>query len=398
MPDPPPIASRLHGVASSPVRDLLALTQQPHIVSLAGGLPAAELLDGEGIAAAFAAVLAGDRARVSLQYSTTEGDPALRDLLAARLAARGVPAGADDVLVTSGSQQGLTLAASVLLEPGDVVLAEEPSYLAALQCFRLAGARVVPVPGDEQGLLPDALVPIARRHGAKALYVVPTFQNPTGRTLDAERRAALAAAVAEAGLWLIEDDPYAELRFEGEAVAPMAALPGAADRTLLLSSLSKIVAPGLRIGWAHVPAALRGAFVVAKQALDLHTSTVDQAAAAAYLAQADLEPRLAALRAAYRDRRDALLDALPAALPPGATWTRPAGGMFTWAELPAGWDASALLERALAEGVAFVPGATFYAGEPDPRTLRLSFAAAPPDELREGARRLGVACATAAAA
>jgi DNA-binding transcriptional MocR family regulator len=388
------VARRLAGVASSPVRDLLALTQQPHVVSFAGGLPAPELLDGEGLGRAFAEVLRGDRARRTLQYSTTEGDPELRALLAERLAARGVPTGADDVLVTSGSQQALTLAATVLLEPGDVVLAEEPSYLAALQAFHLAGARVVGVAGDEEGIHPDAIAAAAREHGAKALYVIPTFQNPTGRTLGAERRAALAEAVADLGLWLIEDDPYAEIRFEGEPLRPIAALDAAADRTLLLSSLSKIVAPGLRIGWARVPVSVRAAFVVAKQALDLHTSTVDQAAAAVYLASSDLAPRLDALRAAYRDRRDALLGELPATLPPGSVWTHPSGGMFTWARLPEGDDAEALLHRALEHDVAFVPGTTFYSGPPDRRTLRLAFTAAPPDELREGARRLAAACRT----
>jgi len=394
MPPPPPVAGRLAGVASSPVRDLLALTQQPHVISLAGGLPAAELLDGEGLARAFAEVLAGDRAQRTLQYSTTEGDPDLRALLAARLVARGVPTEPDEVLVTSGSQQALTLAATVLVEPGDVVLTEEPSYLAALQAFRLAGARVVGVPGDAEGILPDALVAAAREHGAKVVYVIPTFQNPTGRTLGHERRAALAEAVAALGLWLIEDDPYAEIRFEGAPVPPIASHEPAADRTLLLSSLSKIVAPGLRIGWARVPATVRGAFVVAKQALDLHTSTVDQAAAAVYLASADLQPRLETLRGAYRDRRDALLAELPGALPDGSTWTRPTGGMFTWVRLPAGMDADGLLHRALDHGVAFVPGTTFYPGEPDRRTLRLAFVAAPPDELREGARRLAKACQT----
>ncbi len=394
MPPLPQVAGRLAGVASSPVRDLLALTQQPHVISLAGGLPAAELLDGEGLARAFAEVLSGERAQRSLQYSTTEGDPDLRALLAGRLAARGVPTEPDEVLVISGSQQALTLAATVLVEPGDVVLTEEPSYLAALQAFGLAGARVVGVPGDEEGILPDALAAAAREHGAKVAYVIPTFQNPTGRTLGHERRAALAEAVAALGLWLIEDDPYAEIRFEGEPVAPIASHEPAADRTLLLSSLSKIVAPGLRIGWARVPAPVRPAFVVAKQALDLHTSTVDQAAAAVYLASADLQPRLETLRAAYRDRRDALLGELPGALPDGSTWTRPTGGMFTWVRLPGGADAEELLHRALEHDVAFVPGTTFYSGAPDRRTLRLAFTAAAPDELREGARRLAAACRT----
>jgi 2-aminoadipate transaminase len=384
----PPVARRLAGVRSSPVRDILALTAHRDVVSFAGGMPAPELFDRAPLAEAFAMVLGGAEGQRSLQYSTSEGDPRLRAALAGLLGARGLPTDADDVLVTTGSQQALTLAASVLLDPGDVVLVEEPSYLAALQCFQLAGARIESVPCDGEGLLPDALVEVAAEHGARMVYLVPTFQNPTGRTLGEERRRRIAAAVAQAGLWLVEDDPYGELRYDGGPMPYIAGLPGATDRTVVLSSLSKIVSPGLRLGWARVPAPLAGAFAVAKQAADLHTSTVDQAAAAEYLAVADLDAHLQRLRAVYRERRDVMLAGLEEALPPGSAWTRPAGGMFVWITLPDGHDAAALLPRALDHGVAFVPGASFYAGEPDRRTLRLSFTQIGPEEIVEGLRRL----------
>jgi 2-aminoadipate transaminase len=387
----PPIAARLRGVRSSPVREILALTARPGVISFAGGLPAPELFDGDGLRAAFAAALTDGAAQRSLQYSTTEGDPALRAAIAARLTARGLPTAPDEVLVTSGSQQALTLTATVLVEPGDRILVEEPSYLAALQAFQLAGAQLVPVPCDDDGIDPDAAAELARRHGARLLYVIPNFQNPTGRTLPLARREALAALARRAGMWIVEDDPYGELRYRGAALPPLAALDGGEDRVLALSTLSKIAAPGLRVGWVRAPAALRRPLTIAKQAADLHSSTVDQAAAARWLATVDLEARISALRTAYGARRDALVHGLAAALPPGSTHNHPGGGMFVWARLPDGHDAAALLERALARDVAFVPGFPFYAGPPDAAALRLSFTAHTPAEIAEGLRRLRAA-------
>jgi 2-aminoadipate transaminase len=382
----PDTAARLRGVRSSPVREILALTERPGVISFAGGLPAPELFDAAGLRAAYAAAL-NDAGR-TLQYSTTEGNPDLRAAIAARLSARGLATGADEILVTSGSQQALTLAATVLLEPGDVVLAEEPSYLAALQAFALAGAVVVPVACDDEGLDPDAVAAAAAEHRPRLLYTIPTFQNPTGRSLGTERRRALAAVAERHGFWLIEDDPYGELRYRGEPLPSLATMPGAEDRTLALSTLSKVAAPGLRIGWVRTPPALRASLVVAKQAADLHSSTIDQAAAAHWLSAVDFDAHVAGLRAAYGERRDALLDGLAAALPPGSTHNRPDGGMFVWARLPDGWDAESLLRRALERAVAFVPGYPFFAGEPDRATLRLSFTTHAPAEIAEGLARL----------
>ncbi|MEV5383552.1 PLP-dependent aminotransferase family protein [Streptomyces sp. NPDC052721] len=384
---PPAVASRLANVVSSPVRDILSLTARPEVISFAGGLPAPELFDVDGLRAAFDRVLA-DGPRRALQYSTTEGDADLREAIAQRLTARALPTGSDDLMVTTGSQQALTLITTTVLEPGDVVLVEDPCYLAALQTFGFAGARVVPVPTDDDGIIPEALDEIAAREPAKLLYLVPTFQNPTGRTLPAARRTAVAEAAARHGFWIVEDDPYGELRYDGEQVPWIAASPAASDRTVLLGSFSKIMAPGLRLGYLRAPAALRRACVIAKQAADLHTSTVDQAVAARYLRDSDLDAHIRTLRDAYRERRDALLGGLPTALPFGSRWNHPAGGMFVWVSLPEGHDATQLLHVAISHEVAYVPGAPFFAGTPDPTALRLSFTTHSPEEINEGLRRL----------
>jgi DNA-binding transcriptional MocR family regulator len=373
------------------VRDILELTQRDEVISFAGGLPAPELFPAELIAAAYATALAPTVAARALQYSSTEGDPQLRELLAGRFALRGLPATANEILVTTGSQQALGLVADVLVDPGDTVLVENPSYLAALQSFTLAGARLVPVPCDDEGIDPDLLPGLIARHDPKFLYLVPTFQNPTGRTLPDARRARLAQVAAEHGLWLVEDDPYGELRYDGEPLAPIAAYPGAGDRTVSVSSLSKVLAPGLRIGFLRAPEALLRPLAIAKQAADLHTSTVDQHAARESLQAADIDEHIDRICAEYRLRRDALLGGLAAALPEGSTFNRPAGGMFVWARLPAGWDAGALLVAALRHDVAFVPGAPFFAVDPDPRTLRLSFTTHTPAQIVEGLGRLQAA-------
>lgn len=384
----PPLAARARSVGGSPVRDILAVTARPEVINFAGGLPAPELFDAAGIAATYRAVLAEEPAR-ALQYSTTEGEPTLRAALAGRTTARGLPTAPDDLLVTTGSQQALSLLATALLEPGDTVLVENPCYLAALQAFGFAGARVVPVPGDEQGVDPEALEELVARERPKLLYTVPTFQNPTGRTLPAERRAAVAAVAARRGLWIVEDDPYGELRYDGERVPWIASLPGAEDRTVLLGSFSKVMAPGLRLGWLRAPDELRRACAVAKQAADLHTPTVNQLAAARYLADHDLDAHVTRVAGVYRERRDAMLAALPGALPDGSVWTRPEGGMFLWARLPEPYDTTALLPQVVRHDVAYVPGAPFYAGPPDRTTLRLCFVTQTPEEIEEGLRRLG---------
>ncbi|MCP2330575.1 2-aminoadipate transaminase [Actinoalloteichus cyanogriseus DSM 43889] len=383
---PPPIHAA--SMATSPVRDLLELADRPDVISFAGGFPDPALLDVPGIRAAFDTALSGDDAGRNLQYSSTEGNAALRELVAERLSGRGLATTGRSLLITTGSQQALTLVATTLLDTRAVVLVEEPTYLAALQCFHLTGAKVVPVPGDEQGILPDALAAVAGREGPTMLYLVPTFANPTGRTLPARRRREVVEIARRHGFWIVEDEPYAELRYAGSDLDPLAAHPAAEQHTLYLGSFSKIGAPGLRIGWVRAPASLLPSLVVVKQSLDLQTSTVDQAAAAHYLSTGALDAQVTRLRVAFRDRRDAMLGALPTTLPDGSAWTRPEGGMFIWARLPEGVDAGRLLPDALAEKVAFVPGQPFHVTATAPETMRLSFTANTTDAIVTGMTRL----------
>ncbi|NGY65422.1 PLP-dependent aminotransferase family protein [Lentzea sp. NEAU-D13] len=371
---------RTLSVASSPVRDLLALTSRPEVISFAGGLPAPELFDLDGLRTAYDTAL---RDQSVLQYAPTEGNPALRALVSSRLTRRGLPT--SDVLITTGSQQALALVATALLEPGAVVAVEEPTYLAALQCFQMTGARVVPVASDADGLDPESLRSVLATEKLSMLYLVPTFANPTGRTLSASRRAEIAELASAHGFWVVEDDPYGELRYRGAAVAPLASI---SDRTIYLGSFSKIGAPGMRLGWLRAPVDLLRALVIVKQAADLHTSTVDQAAAAEYLKHNDLDAHVARLCVEYGARRDAMIAALPHTVPDGTTWSDPDGGMFVWLRLPGDVDSAELLKKALTHEVAFVPGAPFFATSPDHATFRMSFTTNTPAEIEEGMVRL----------
>lgn len=383
-----PLAERLADVRNSPVRDLLALIDRPGMVSFAGGLPAPELFDVDGMRDAYTKVLSGPDATRHLQYAATEGNPQLRAVVAARMTTHGLPTSAEQLLVTTGSQQALTLVASALLDPGAVVAVESPTYLAALQCFSLAGARVVPIASDDQGVRPDDLERVLNAAQPSLVYLVPTFANPTGKTLPLERRRAVVELTARHRCWLVEDDPYSELRYDGEPVAAVAAQPGAEEHVLYMGSFSKTVAPGLRLGWLRAPQSLLRSVTVAKQAADLHTSTIDQAAAAAYLTATDLDRHVSRLVEVYRGRRDAMLATLSTSLPEGSTWTYPAGGMFVWVRLPGSVDSTEILQLAIARHVAFVPGAPFFAGAPDLATLRLSFTNQSQDAIIHGMDRI----------
>lgn len=382
----PDRSQRAGSAKTSPVRDLLALTERPEVISFAGGLPAPELFDLDGIRASFDAVLGSPGV---LQYSTSEGSTALREEVARRYSADGLETAASDLIITTGSQQGLGLLATSLIDPGDTILVEEPCYLAALQTFALAGARVVGIPYADDGLDLDALDTAAEEHAPKFFYTVPTFQNPTGRTHGLEERRHIAEIAQRRGFRIIEDEPYRQLRYSGDPLPSLASF--APEHVLSLGSFSKVIAPGLRIGWIRTTADVRPTVTIAKQAADLHTSTIDQAAAAHYLVSGRGEPALDRIRSSYAERRDAMLDALPRVLPAGSTWNRPDGGMFVWVRLPDGRDAAASLSAALAQDVAYVPGASFYSGAPDEQTLRLSFTTYPPASIREGLSRLGTA-------
>lgn len=306
---------------------------------------------------------------------------------------RHLPTTAAQVQVTSGSQEGIFLVGQTLIDPGDVVLVEQPTYLAAVQAFALAGARLVAVATDAHGMLPDALEAAIGSHHPKFVYLIPTFQNPTGRSMPAERRREVAEVLLRTGVPLLEDDPYGELRFDGEPVPPLASLPGMSAQTVLLNSASKVMAPGVRIGWLRAEGPILRSLEVAKQAVGLQSAVTDQLAVARYLATCDLDAHIARVVEVYRERRDAMADGLGRRLPAGATVTRPEGGMFLWVALGNGSDTAETLPAAVDAGVAYVPGWPFFASDPDHSTMRLSFVTNSPAVIDDGLDRLARALA-----
>jgi 2-aminoadipate transaminase len=391
-----PFSSRLRGVQSSVIRDLLKFAQRPGIISLAGGLPSPLTFDVEGLRRASEEVLAQEPVR-ALQYGLTEGQPALKRELARLTASRGTAVADDDIIVTTGSQQGIDLMARLFIDPGNVVVVERPAYLAALQTFALAQASLRSIDSDAHGARAedlDAVLDAAERAGqtVKLVYVVANFANPSGATLSRERRLRLLRAAVARKIFVLEDDPYGELRSFGANVPSLlglaAEVPGATRWCGYLSSLSKILAPGLRLGWLALPPAVREQAAICKQGMDLHSSTFTQEVAARYLASGRLEARLPSIRAAYRERNEALAAALERHLGGRIAYNRPEGGMFLWARLTEAVDASEVLRHAIEEGMIFVPGSAFYADAPDRSTLRLSFATAAPAELDVAVQRL----------
>jgi 2-aminoadipate transaminase len=386
------LAQRMSRVQASAIREILKVTERPDVLSFAGGLPAPEAFPAEALARAHTEVLATDAA-AALQYGPTEGHAQLRAWVAERMTRRGLPARPEQVLITAGSQQGIDLVGKSLIDPGDTVVVEAPSYLAALQCFSTYEARFETVETDEEGMSVAALERVLRRGTPKLIYVVPTFQNPGGTTLSLERRVRIAQLAAEYGVTVLEDDPYAELRYRGRALPPIAGIDGNAP-VIHLGSFSKTLAPGLRLGYAIADERTIRALTIAKQATDLHSGTLAQWAVARLFETFDYEAHLRRLRALYGERLDAMLASIERSFPEGSAWTRPDGGLFVWVRLPQGLDAEALLPDAMRERVAFVPGAPFYPAEPCRETLRLNFSNRPPRLIAEGMARLG-ACAGA---
>jgi 2-aminoadipate transaminase len=386
------LSARTDTLRPSAIREILKITASPDVISFAGGLPAPELFPVEAVARASQAVLTAD-GPAALQYGVTEGHLPLREWVCAHLAATvGLAVTPDDILITNGSQQALDLLAKVLLDPGDLVVTENPAYLGALQAFQAYEARVAGLASDEHGLRPDALRAFLETSSVLPgfLYLIPNYQNPTGVTLSAARRAEIVHIAARHRLPVLEDDPYGALRFSGEAVPALATFPGARD-CVYLGTSSKILAPGLRVAWLVVTdRALREKLTAAKQASDLHTSSFAQRLVHHYVAQPGvLDAHVATLRSVYARRRDVMLAALARELPAGCTWTRPSGGLFLWVTLPAHFDTTELLAVAAREKIAFVPGAPFWVGEPVRNTLRLNFSNATEDRINEGLARLG---------
>ena len=405
------LAQRAHKMNPSVIREILKVTERPGIISFAGGLPSPKTFPVEVFAEACAKVLHDD-GRAALQYAASEGLVTLREQVAAMLPWAVNPA---NVLITTGSQQGLDLVAKVLIDPGSRVLVETPTYLGALQAFAPMEPEVVGVAADDEGPDMQDLLRVLGADGDTAdapeaperrrllqldldpakdfprfMYLLPNFQNPTGRTMSEARRAALSAEAQRLGLPIVEDNPYGDLWFDAPPPAPLTSRNP--EGCLYLGSFSKVLAPGLRLGFLVAPPALYPKLLQAKQAADLHTPSFNQRVVAEVLKDGFLDRHVPTIRALYRAQRDAMLQALDHAMQGlGVTWNRPDGGMFLWARLPEGMNAIELLPHAVEKGVAFVPGAAFYAGHGDPRTLRLSFVTATADQIHTGVAALAQA-------
>lgn len=381
-----PFAAPFADPQGSPIRELFKHVGKPGMISFAGGYPSAELFDREGIAAAFADA-ARDDPVACLQYGDTAGQPGLRAALADWMTrARGVACDASQVLVTTGSQQALDLLGKVLIDPASRVLVETPTYLGALQSFSLYEPIYAQVPTDDAGLLPEALTPELTKD-ARLLYAQPNFQNPTGRRLSVERRRALAAFARTSPFPVLEDDPYGALNYAGEPLPTMLSM--APDHIVHLGTFSKVLAPGLRIGYIIAPEELHFKLVQAKQATDLHTPSLTQRIAHEVIQDGFLDAHIPTIRKLYGAQCEAMLASLARHMPQGVSWNRPEGGMFIWVTLPAQIDSMQLLETAVANNVAFVPGAPFFANDAQKNTLRLSFVTVPPEKIEEGVARLG---------
>jgi 2-aminoadipate transaminase len=379
------MARRAARMNPSVIREILKVTEKPGIISFAGGLPSSKTFPVAEFEAACAKVLKDDPAG-ALQYAASEGYGPLRELVAAQLPWKVDPA---QVMITTGSQQGLDLVAKVLIDAGSRVLVESPTYLGALQAFTPMEPEIVSVASDDEGA--DIVDLQAKSKGARFLYVLPNFQNPTGRTMSEPRRAELVAKAAELDLPLIEDNPYGDLWFDMPPPAPLTARNP--DGCIYLGSFSKVLAPGLRLGFIVAPKAVYPKLLQAKQAADLHSPGFNQRMITEVMKDRFLDRHIPTIRAQYKGQRDAMLAALKKDMPSDVTWNAPLGGMFLWARLPEGMSAQDLLPLAVDKGVAFVPGAAFYSDHGDPRTMRLSFVTPDGDEIRKGVGALAAAIA-----
>ncbi|PMS36055.1 2-aminoadipate transaminase [Trinickia symbiotica] len=378
------LSERARKLTSSAIREILKVTERPEVISFAGGLPAPSTFPAERIRAATDRVLR-EAPAAALQYSATEGYAPLREWIAARCSTAGATIRPSQVLITTGSQQALDLIGKALIDPASPVLVETPTYLGALQAFSLYEPRYVQVPTDDDGLIPEALTSELVK-GARLLYAQPNFQNPTGRRLTLERRLALAQFAKTSAFPVVEDDPYGALDYAGKPLPTLLSM--APDHIAHCGTFSKILAPGLRLGYIVAPEELHYKLVQAKQATDLHTPSLTQRIVHEVIKDGFLDEQVPAIRALYASQCEAMLDALARHMPQGVSWNRPEGGMFLWVTLPAGMDTMQLLEAAIAHDVAFVPGAPFFANEAASNTLRLSFVTVPPARIDEGIARL----------
>ena len=389
-------AFRTQHMSSSVIRELLKLTEQPEIISFAGGLPAPEVFPIQRFREASNTVLENFGPQ-SLQYSTTEGHRPLREMIARHISRFSSEVSADNVLITSGSQQALDFVGRLFVNRGDFIVVESPTYVGALQAWNAYGAQYIPVRADEHGMIVDELE-AALRVGPKFIYVLPNFQNPSGSTLSLERRMQLVRIADKYGVPIIEDDPYGQLRYEGEHIPSIVALDSEyrgpngghySGNVIYLSTFSKLLAPGLRLGWVIAPAEVIQKLVLSKQAADLHTSSFNQYIAFEAAKGGFLDEHVKLIRATYKERRDVMIEMMEEMFPASVSWRKPKGGMFLWSILPEGMDSSEVLKRAVEKKVAFVPGEAFHPIGGGKNTMRLNFSYSSPETIREGITRLG---------
>lgn len=380
-------AQRMNGLTGSLIRELLKLTDKPEVISFAGGFPSPDSFPAEAIAEIAGRVLKDEGSKL-LQYGTTEGLPQLREWIASYIRERGVNTTPDNVLVLSGSQQGIDLISKVLLDPGDVVLVERPTYLTAINVFKAYQADIRDVEMDEFGLVPEKLEEAILAHKPKLLYTIPTFQNPSGVTASSTRREKLMEIVQRHHIVMVEDDPYGALRYDGDVVPYMSHFD-TQGVSLLLGSFSKTISPGLRTGFAAGDKSLISKMVICKQGTDVHTSNLSQRIVAEFCSKGYFKPHLDKIIPDYKVKRDAMLKAMEEYFPPQTKWIKPEGGLFIWCELPKNVDTPVLLEEATRQNVAFIPGVPFFVDGSGKNTMRLNFSNASIEGIEAGMKRLG---------
>lgn len=390
-------AHRTQKMGSSVIRELLKLTEQPDIISFGGGLPAPEVFPVKEFQEACNQVLM-DHGAQALQYSTTEGYLPLREMIARHNARYSVQVNTENIMITSGSQQALDFIGRLFVNRGDYIVVESPTYLGALQAWNAYGAQYISVRADEHGMVVDELE-AALRIGPKFIYILPNFQNPSGSTLSLERRKKLIELADKYGVPIVEDDPYGQLRYEGEHIPSVVTLDSRyrnehngeySGNVIYLSTFSKLLAPGLRLAWVIAPQQVIRKLVMTKQAADLHTSSFIQHVAYEVAKGGFLDEHVKVIRATYKERRDVMIEMMEEMFPPEVTWTKPLGGMFLWGKLPENVDAAEVLKVAIQRKVAFVPGTSFHPNGGGTNTMRLNFSFSNPDNIREGITRLGV--------
>jgi 2-aminoadipate transaminase len=379
------LSKRAQALTSSAIREILKVTERPEVISFAGGLPSPATFPIERMRWATDKVF-DEAPQAALQYGPTEGFTPLREWIARRHSKHGVTIRPSQVLITTGSQQGLDLLGKVLIDPGSKVLVETPSYLGALQAYSLFEPQFSPMQTDENGIVTDALT-AEQLKDARFMYCLPNFQNPTGRRMPLDRRQALVQKATEAGVLVVEDDPYGELSYQGEQLPSLLSMNP--DNVVYMGSFSKVLAPGLRLGYLIAPEELHGKLVQAKQAADLHTPSFSQRIVYEAVQDGFLDQHIPEIRALYGHQCELMVSALERYFPAEAQWNRPAGGMFIWVTLPKGVDSTVLLAKAIEQHVAFVPGAPFFAANPQPNTLRLSFVTVPAEKIESGMQKLG---------